>query len=255
MRISPIRSLPMQSAVRSHVGCIREVNEDGYLTRSDLGIWAVADGMGGHKQGAYASSLIVKELGCIQRPGNARDLLRAVDSTLSRCHRTLVDHAAGESQICGSTIVALLVFDRDFAVVWAGDSRLYRLRKGRLDQLTHDHSYVQTLVASGKLTPDAARHHPFANRLTHAIGADKKLRLDVQDGKIDEEDLFLICSDGLTGMVDDAAIQDIMAEHNLHHAADRLIEAALTAGGRDNITVILVRPGGEVDINQTIPRL
>jgi serine/threonine protein phosphatase PrpC len=242
----------LQSAVRSHVGHVRALNEDACLVRADLGIWAVADGMGGHECGDYASSLIIGELGRVRRPSSARELLQSVDETLARCNETLLERAQ-DGELSGSTIVALLVFEQNFAAIWAGDSRLYRLRGGGLERLTHDHSYVQELVERGELMPEQARHHPLANRITRAIGADRELHLDVVDGRLEQDDLFLLCSDGLTGMVDEAAIAAILAETEPEIAAERLIEAALAAGGSDNVSVIVVRNAPGLDVEQTVP--
>jgi serine/threonine protein phosphatase PrpC len=242
----------LQSAVRSHVGHVRALNEDACLARPDLGIWAVADGMGGHDCGDYASSLIIGELGRVRRPGSARELLQSVDETLARCNETLLERA-GDGELSGSTIVALLIFEQNFAAIWAGDSRLYRLRGGGLERLSHDHSYVQELVERGELAPDRARHHPLANRITRAIGADRQLHLDVIDGRLEPDDLFLLCSDGLTGMIDDAAIAAILAETEPKVVADGLIEAALAAGGSDNVSVIVVRNAPGLDVEQTVP--
>ena len=248
------RQAHLQSAVRTHVGHVRELNEDSCLARPDLGIWAVADGMGGHDRGDRASALLAGELGRVRRPRDARELLRAVDQTLASCNRTLLEHAR-DGEMTGSTVVALLVFDQDFAVVWAGDSRLYRLRAARLEQLTRDHSYVQELVEGGKLSPERAREHPLASRITRAIGVDPQMQLDVVDGRLEPDDVFLLCSDGLTAMVDDAMIAAILSESEPHVAADRLIEAALAAGGRDNVSAIVVRNAAALDTEQTIPHV
>lgn len=242
----------LQSAVRSHVGHVRSLNEDACVARPDLGIWAVADGMGGHDGGDYASALIVRELGRVRRPASARELLQDVDQTLAHCNRLLVERGG---ELSGSTIVALLVFEENFAAIWAGDSRLYRLRRSRLEQLTRDHSYVQDLVDSGKLTPQQARSHPLASRITRAIGADLELHLDVVDGRLEPEDTFLLCSDGLTGMVGNEAIAAIIADAEPETAVDRLIEAALAAGGRDNVSAIVVRVAPGLDGEQTLPAL
>ena len=240
--------LTVRSAARSHVGSVRTLNEDRYLERPDLGLWAVADGIGGHARGDYASGLIVEALDRISRPGNARELLRSVDQALDGCNRALVERAAGNGgELCGSTVVALLIFESHFAVVWAGDSRLYRLRHGVLEQLTTDHSYVQELVTDGKLSAAAARHHPMSNQITRAIGAEPTLKLDVEDGMLDAQDLFLLCSDGLSGMIDDLAIQKVLSEPDIKNAADQLIERALAAGGKDNVTVVVIGAGTEAE--------
>jgi serine/threonine protein phosphatase PrpC len=242
----------LQSTVRTHVGHVRELNEDSCLARPDLGIWAVADGMGGHDRGERASALIVGELGRVRRPNDARELLRAVEEALASCNMTLLERAR-DGEVSGSTVVALLVFDQNFAVIWAGDSRLYRLRDGHLAQLTRDHSYVQELVERGELAPEQARAHPLASRITRAIGADLPLQLDVVDGRLEPDDVFLLCSDGLTGMIDDAAIMAILTEAEPHAAADRLIEAALAAGGYDNVSAIVVRNAPALDDERTMP--
>jgi serine/threonine protein phosphatase PrpC len=242
--------IELQSVVRSHVGHIRELNEDACLARPDLGIWAVADGMGGHQCGDYASALIVGELGRVRRPGSARELLQAVDETLARCNSELIERANGG--VSGSTIVALLVFEQNFAVIWAGDSRVYRLRDGRLEQLTRDHSYVQELVERGQLAPDQAHEHPLAHRITRAIGADPQLQLDVVDGRLEPGDQFLLCSDGLTGAVEDSVIAALLAEPDPELAAKRLIDAALAAGGHDNVSAVIVRNAPGMD-EQTVP--
>lgn len=240
-------------AARSHVGHVRTLNEDACLVRPDLGIWAIADGMGGHDCGDYASNLIIGELGRVRRPCSARELLQSVDETLARCNQGLIERAE-DGALSGSTIVTLLVFELNFAVIWAGDSRVYRLRDGRLEQLTRDHSYVQELVERGELAPEQAKSHPLAHRITRAMGADRELHLDVVDGRLEPDDLFLLCSDGLTGMVDDAAIAAILSEVDPDLAAERLIEAALAAGGADNVTVIVVRNAPGFDGEQTVPR-
>jgi protein phosphatase len=245
-------STELQSVVRSHVGLVRDLNEDACLARPDLGIWAVADGMGGHDSGDYASALIVGELGRVRRPGSARELLQAVDETLARCNQQLVERANG-GELSGSTIAALLVYDRNFAVIWAGDSRVYRLRDGRLEQLTRDHSYVQELVERGELSAEQVRAHPLANRITRAIGADPELQLDVIDGRIEPDDQFLLCSDGLSSAVDEDAMAAMLTEADPEAAADALIEAALAAGGNDNVSAVVVRNVPGIRIEQTVP--
>jgi serine/threonine protein phosphatase PrpC len=193
----------------------------------------------------------VGELGRVRRPGSARELLQAVDETLARCNRELIERAEG-GELSGSTIVALLVFEDHFAVIWAGDSRVYRLRGGQLEQLTRDHSYVQELVERGELAPERARDHPLANRITRAIGADPQLHLDVIDGRLEPDDQFLLCSDGLTGVVEDSAIAALLAEPDPEVAVDGLIAAALAGGGGDNVSAVVVRnvPGMA---EQTVP--
>ena len=150
-----------RSAVRSHVGHVRTLNEDSFLERPELGLWAVADGMGGHELGDRASRLITSRLGELPPAPDAPTLARLVQAALGQCHEEL-QHLGGPERVCGSTVVVLLVFEEHFAGLWAGDSRLYRLRAGRLQQLSRDHSLVQEMVERGELAPEAARAIPCA---------------------------------------------------------------------------------------------
>jgi serine/threonine protein phosphatase PrpC len=127
-----------------------------------------------------------------------------------------------------------------FACLWAGDSRLYRLRAGRLERMTRDHSFVQELVDRGQLSPDAARSHPWRNRITRAVGVGEKLELDAIQGRILAGDVFLLCTDGLTGELEDAEIERVLAGAPPEDAADRLLEMVLARGARDNVTIVIV---------------
>ncbi len=236
-------SLTCRSAGLSHVGLVRSHNEDAWLARSDLGLWAVADGMGGHVRGDLASAMIVEALGRLAPPPDAPSHLRAVEEALRSVHVALHRLPVAAGEICGSTVVALLAFGRHHAVVWCGDSRAYRLRKHRLERLTQDHSPVEEMVRRGLLTAEAARIHPFRNRITHAVGSDnaEQLHLERQQGELLPNDLFLLCSDGLTGELDDATIARLLLAGPTPEAgAEALVEAALAAGGSDNITAVLV---------------
>jgi serine/threonine protein phosphatase Stp1 len=232
-------ALRFRSAARSHPGRMRSQNEDTYVDRPDLGLWAVADGMGGHDRGALASGIIRDALDALPRAESAPVHLRNVEHALAACHADLRERAV-PGQICGSTVVALLAFDGHFACLWAGDSRLYRLRAGRLEQLTTDHSVVQEMVAAGTLAPEAVRGHPQANRITRALGAGEQLELDALQDRIEAGDRFLLCSDGLSGEVEDAALAEVLTADALDACVDELLARALEAGGRDNVTLVLV---------------
>lgn len=235
-------------AARSHVGQVRERNEDRYCLRTDIGFWAVADGMGGHARGDLASAMTVEALGRLAPPPDAPAHLRAVEGALRSVHAALRRLAAEAGDVCGSTVVALLAFGRHFAVVWSGDSRAYRLRAGRLERLTDDHSVVAEMVRRGVLAPDAARAHPWRNRITHALGGGGPgdPHLERRQGGLLPGDLFLLCSDGLTGELGDGAIAELLASGRVPGAAaGALVEAALAAGGSDNVTVVLVAVGEE----------
>jgi serine/threonine-protein phosphatase Stp1 len=231
--------MQFQCAAQTHIGLRRKLNEDSLLDRSDIGLWAVADGMGGHQRGDHASRLVAARLEALPATVGGPNLLRAVDAALGACHRELQATTA-PGEICGCTVVLLLVADTDFACLWAGDSRLYRLRAGRLERLTRDHSFVQGLVDRGQLSPDAARSHPWRHRITRAVGVGERLELDAIQGRILAGDVFLLCTDGLTGELEDAEIERVLAGAPPEEAADRLLERVLARGAKDNVTIVIV---------------
>ncbi len=235
----------IQSADATHVGHVRKHNEDACLDRPDLGLWVVADGMGGHQAGDLASRLIVDLLGEMALPRDAGSFIAEVRARLGEANRRLVAEARqrGGDAVIGSTVVAFLSFGAYFACLWAGDSRLYRLRDGALQQLTRDHSQVQEMVDAGLLDPAAAERHPLANIVTRAVGAAPELELDKVTDRLAAEDLFLLCSDGLSKMVADAEIAEVLARTPVAAAPQALIDAALAHGGKDNVTAVAIRIG------------
>ena len=238
------------TAMRTDPGKVRPLNEDSAVALPERGVWAVADGMGGHERGDVASRLVTDRLARLPPTANGQELLRAVRSTLADCHRELREQAAGS--LCGCTVVVLLAVDAHFACLWAGDSRLYRLRAGHLDQLTRDHSLVQELIDQGQLTPEAARTHPWRNRITRAVGIGDRLELDAMQDRLLPGDRFLLCTDGLTGELEDTDIASTLASAAPEPAANALIALALERGGRDNITFVIVEP--EDDPDRTLQR-
>jgi serine/threonine protein phosphatase PrpC len=233
-------ALSFASAGLSHVGRVRTVNEDAWLARPELGLWAVADGMGGHARGDLASRTIVEALDRLPHPGDARAHLRAVEVALAEAHAQLQSLAGAAGDICGSTVATLLAFDRHYAVVWAGDSRIYRRRGGRLEQLTRDHSLVQELVDDGRLSPEAAGLHPLRSRITRALGMAGPLLPECRQGELAAGDLFLLCTDGLLAHLDEPAIDALLAGQAPEAAATALVDATLAAGAVDNVTLVLV---------------
>lgn len=222
---------------------VRRVNEDACLDRPNLGLWAVADGMGGHDAGDVASRLIVEGLARVPPPTDAAAFLRAVEGALQEANRALLAEAArrGPGRIVGSTVVVLIITGRRFACVWVGDSRLYLFRDGRLRQISRDHSRVQDLVDRGLLSPEAARDHPQANVVTRAVGAAERLDLETREGPVLPEDVFLLCSDGLTKMLTDDEIAEALGRTPTAEAARVLTDLALARGAVDNVTVVAVR--------------
>lgn len=242
---SPARAHGSGAAARSHVGTVRLGNEDRWLAHPAAGLWAVADGMGGHQAGEVASTLLVEALGGIGPSSSGHGLLNAVTCQIRAVNGELLSRAQNiaAGSVIGSTIVALLHFDGHVAIVWAGDSRAYRLRRGRLDAMTSDHRMVQELVDAGQLTIGEAARHPGANIITRAVGAGPRLELDTRYDSLETDDVFLLCSDGLTDVVGEPEIRDILCAKPPEEAADELLDLSLRRGARDNITFLIVEPG------------
>ena len=241
--------LTFESVARTHVGKVRKLNEDAFCDRGELGLWAVADGMGGHQAGDVASGLIVEALDRVDDVSSGYALLEDVRQSIQRVNRTLIARAAvmAPGTLIGSTVVTLVVYADYYACLWAGDSRIYLLRNGRLEQVTRDHSRMQELIDSGSLSRLEARSYARSNVITRAVGVSDRLALDMQQGQLQVDDVFLLCSDGLTGALDDRAIAGILDKPSLEAAADALIARTLEQGARDNVTVVLVRCAAAAD--------
>jgi serine/threonine protein phosphatase PrpC len=224
----------------SHVGLRRELNEDTYYGDAELGLWLVADGMGGHEFGEVASALardaVVREV----RAG------RPLAEAIRRADEDIIKHSRqrAESLPMGTTVVALRIVDNRFELAWVGDSRAY-LWNGQLRQLSSDHSYVQELIDQGAITPEQARAHPHRNVVTQALGVTdpQSLKVETLSGELRPGQQLLLCSDGLTEEVDDVGIASLLTKPELsaQECVDHLISAALDGGGSDNVTVILLR--------------
>jgi serine/threonine protein phosphatase PrpC len=230
-----------RSAFLSHPGAVRQVNEDSFFEAPDLGVWAVADGMGGHEAGQLASTMIVDALDAMS-PGSDEALLARVRERLSEINRRLRDLAAERyaGRIVGST-VALLLLDATRAVcLWAGDSRIYRLRDGTFERLTRDHSRTEELIAAGHLDPADANAHPLAHLITRAVGAEERLALEMRDEPLAVGDRFLLCTDGLTRTLDDSELAALLTAGDCETAARALLAASLARQPRDNVTLGIV---------------
>ncbi|MBC7768472.1 MAG: serine/threonine-protein phosphatase [Phycisphaerales bacterium] len=226
---------------RTHAGCVRTLNEDAFLDRADIGLWAVADGMGGHECGEIASARVVEALSRVNSVGSAYAFRHGVCSALQSANDALLAQAAERmSGPIGATVVALLVYQGHYACVWAGDSRAYICRNREVRRVSRDHSVVQALVDSGALQQDSARSHKQANVITRAVGAHASLNLESVHGRIQAGDRFLLCSDGLTAVMGDAEIGELMMRSPLQSAVDTLIARALSRGAPDNVTVVVV---------------
>ena len=227
-------------AARTDVGIVRSGNEDNYLMLADRGIFIVADGMGGHAAGEVASEMAVRiisrEIGSLRGLSDDegaerfRTAIRTANDAIFS--RTLSEH---DKRGMGTTVTALVLQPTRYLIGQVGDSRAYLLRGQQLSQLTKDHSYVQEQVDAGLLTPEQARVHPYSNVITRCVGASVDVTPDIYIGTLEEGDILLLASDGLTGMLEDEQLTRILP------GLDRLITEANRRGGLDNITAIVVR--------------
>jgi serine/threonine protein phosphatase PrpC len=229
------------SGAATHVGKVRLRNEDRYLARPEIGLWAVADGMGGLDNGDIASQTVIDSLASIDIPNSASELFSSCETRVAGANSRLQAIARERNIQLGTTLAVLLAYDEHFACVWSGDSRIYRVRGDRIDQLSRDHTEVQDLVADGVLTQDEAMTWPGRNVITHAIGVNDRPELDVEHGALQSGDVFVICSDGLTAHVSDREILNGVAQLEAQQACDAMIALALDRGALDNVTVVVVR--------------
>lgn len=234
-------TLRTRYSVQTHVGLKRKVNEDAVLALPELNIWLVSDGMGGHAAGDYASRLIADMAAGIPLDLAPGDRLQALRDTLHEAHRIIRSEAAAQGlDVIGATVVALLLADGHFAAIWAGDSRLYRLRDREIEMLTTDHSVVAALVEAGHMSWDEAEHHPQSNAITRAVGVGDDLELEKIRGDILPGDRFLICSDGLTKYATFEMLRQALSNQPIEVICDHLIQIALAGGGGDNITTAVI---------------
>ena len=232
-------SLSLASSAATHPGAVRTRNEDNLVDRPDLGLWAVADGAGGHGSGDVASAAIAEALSSIPPGLTAAEMLAQVRLRLAGVHAELQARAEarGTGGLIASTIVVLLVRGDHFAALWAGDSRIYLMRDGQLLRLTRDHSLVQEMVDAGELDAAEAESHPKANVITRAVGAGGELVLDKVADRIQPGDRYLLCSDGVFKELPEARIAALLAEGA---KAAELVRLAVEAGGRDNVSVVVI---------------
>lgn len=229
-------------AARTDAGAVRQHNEDAFLLLPEQGLWAIADGMGGHLRGDHASRTVMEALARDRLPEAEPAAIAEIRARLAAAHQSLLTEAAGfgGGAIIGATAVALILREDRFTCLWAGDSRIYLLRDGVLRQITRDHSYVQRLIDSGSLTPEEGRRHPGANVITRAVGASGPLELDMVQGDSRPGDVYLLCSDGLSNVVADAEIADRLAALPCEEASAALLELALARGAPDNVTLVVL---------------
>jgi len=251
----------IRAAGNTDIGCVRKHNEDSFLADANLGLFVVADGLGGHAAGEVASQIVVETVARFVGETVEKDRTWPVeyDPSLSyngnrlKVAMLLSDQAIGEDirhhperETMGSTVVAGLFHGSKLTLAHVGDSRAYILSPDGIRQVTRDHSWVAEQVANGILTPSEARVHPFRNVITQALGNGGELEVEIQDLDLSKSERLLLCSDGLSGMISDKQIWDIVERSiDIQQAVESLITAAREQGGEDNITAILVSCNSE----------
>jgi len=248
--------MKFRSAGATDIGRLREADEDAFLVDEERALYLVADGMGGHQGGGYASQkaleLIREEIIKLEQVQEITQPLQTLgERTLTqsrllrgiqRTNQELFDTSLKEPHLrgMGTTLTALQFDDRYANFAHIGDSRAYQIRENRIAQLTEDHSWVQEQVKLGVLSPEEAKNHPLKNIITRSIGHEREIKADLIKTEYQAGDKYLLCSDGLTNMVQDEEVLKMVCENDLESAVSRLIERANQEGGYDNITIILV---------------
>lgn len=237
------RPIQWVTGQRSDVGRVRKLNEDAIMVDAQLGLWAVADGMGGHAVGDVASKMIVDALEKASNDARLSDFVDQIENTVITVNNDILDYAARNcnNATMGSTLIALAVRGRVGVCLWAGDSRLYRLRNNQLTQLSRDHSHVQELIEIGAIKPEDAENHPHGNVITRAVGVEEDGFVDINIFNTQIGDTFLLCSDGLYNTVPNDKIVEFLSQKDAQKSAEDLINASLDGGAPDNVSVVVVK--------------
>ena len=228
---------------RTHVGLKRKFNEDSVLVETGRGLWAVADGMGGHEAGEVASAAVVDALRSLPTNPDLDVLAAEAIEVLQRVNGELIHLARSNAseRTIGTTVVGLAIAGDRFRCFWAGDSRAYRVRDGEIMRISRDHSLVQDLVDAGMIRPEEAENHENSNVITRAVGVRDSLEVDCVSGDALPGDLFLLASDGLTRVVKDEEMLRQLEGASLEQAADRMIQTVLERGAPDNVSLVIVK--------------
>lgn len=222
------------------VGAVRDVNEDRYFASDSLRLWAVADGMGGMSCGDWAAMRVIDALAALDRSDDLDTMVGRAAAALESANRRILDESAARGEQMGTTAVLAVIRDDSFGVVWVGDSRAYLVRGGRLHRLTRDHSQVQELVDHGLLDEESAATHPLRNVLTRAVGVGAPLDLDMVSDTLRPDDLLLLCSDGLYGVLGEAEMELMLNSAAVEEAGPAMIARCHELGAPDNITLVAI---------------
>ncbi|WP_258306457.1 protein phosphatase 2C domain-containing protein [Pseudoalteromonas sp. meg-B1] len=233
---------------------MRQLNEDAHVEINSHNLWVVADGMGGHEAGEVASQLVVDVIRTTVEKLKLEDLtVSHIVSAIEDANKQLTQYSAEylSNKTAGSTVTALFVKNERYYILWAGDSRAYLLRNGKLTQVSRDHSQVNDLIDEGMISVEEAKSHPLSNVITRAVGVMDEVKVDVIEGEINKGDIFLLCSDGLTGELSDEDICLSLEPSSIIDSGMALMHSSLVRGAKDNVTCILVKYD-DVDANQSI---
>ena len=241
---SPI-SFQISSDGVTDTGHVRNKNEDSILVHADENVWIVADGMGGHHAGDFASQTITNNLSLFKQHTSLDDSILLLEENILNSNSVIrkKSYKLGRNATIGSTIVCVYIWHNLLFTFWAGDSRLYRFRDAKLERLTEDHSYVEELVRMGKIEARDAEEHPAANVVLKAVGIDDKLCLDFDYFEVQDDDIYIICSDGLYKDLEETEITPIIESNpeNMAELSQALLAASLDAGGTDNTSIITLK--------------
>lgn len=229
----------------SHTGHVRSKNEDSILVNEDENVWIVADGMGGHHAGDFASQTITNNVSLFKQQASLSDTILLLEENILNSNAIIrkKSHKLGRNATIGSTVVCAYIWQNYLFAFWAGDSRLYRFRDQKLERLTEDHSYVEELVKMGKIDASEAETHPAANVVLKAVGIDDQLCMDFECFEMLDGDVYIICSDGLYKDMEESKIAPIIDSNrqDMVSLAESLLSSSLDAGGTDNTSIITLR--------------
>lgn len=237
------RPLSWSSYGISDVGKVRKHNEDAFLERTEVGLWVVADGMGGHAKGDVASNMIVDNLKKVNEGTSLVKFIDEIEDRLLTVNHKLIEKARTSTKrsTIGSTVVLMIAYEKYCIYMWAGDSRLYRLRGNEMVQITTDHSQVELYIEQGMISREEALTHPHGNMITRAIGATDELYIDIDMQEMEHNDRYLLCSDGLTKHIQDYELEEhVRKRDSAEDTCKSLIDLTLSRGAGDNVTAIIV---------------
>jgi len=248
------RKILWRTAAETNVGMVRKVNEDSMLSKPEIGLWAVADGMGGYERGDVASKMIVQNLELVTDESALADMVDKVEDSLIAANQQILEYADVmlNNNTLGSTIVTLIIRGSVGVCLWVGDSRLYRYRQGEIKRLSQDHSRVEELIQQGRLSREEAEDHPESNVITRAVGVDDDFCVDISVFNVHIGDTFLLCSDGLYNMLKEDEITGYLETQNIDETVELLIEAACDNGAPDNVSTIVIKGGFEKVVTRDV---